>query len=33
LTEIGIYTLFVELNQEEKWKTAARLPVLIRPVD
>ena len=33
LTEFGIYTLLVEFNQEEKWETAARLPVLIRPVD
>ena len=33
LTEFGIYTLLVEFNREEKWETAARLPVLIRPVD
>ncbi len=33
LTDYGYYVLSVEFSREEKWETAARLPVLIRPVD
>ena len=33
LSEFGIYNLLVECNQGGKWETAARLPVLIRPVE
>ena len=33
LGEYGSYTLLVEFNQNEKWETAARLPILIRPAE
>ena len=33
LDEFGTYTILVEFNQDDRWETAARLPVLIRPAE
>ena len=33
LTEFGMYALLVEFSQDEKWLTAARLPVVIHHLE